>query len=274
MSGDNIAIRVKHVKKTYRQYKTNMQKIRFLLLMRDAGTKDEVLKDVSFDIKKGEKVCILGYQQSGKTTLMRILARVIRPDSGKARIYGEIAPILDVRLGFDGAMTGKDNYIRMSSALGRSEKDIKELEDSVFAFARLSKVKNEPIKTYQKGAATRLGFSIATAKKSDVVLFDSGLAFGTKAWNDACMERLKELISGDTTFVMTASKAKAAAQLCERGIVLHEGRVVFDGALEDAASYFRKNCRQHKTKLDDDVPEEPATEQPAQADTDDEGVEF
>lgn len=244
MSGSKVAIRLTNVKKSYRQYKTNMQKIRFLLLMREAGTKVDVLDDISFEIKKGEKVAIIGGPQSGKSTLMRILAGVIRPDSGKAKIWGSISPILSIRMAFDAAMTGKDNYLLMSSALGRSEEEIKELEDGVFEFAQLEQYKNEVMRTFERGAAGRLGFAIATAVKKDVILYDGSIALGSRQWNDAGLNRLKELIAGDTTFVMAVTRPVDAAALCERGIVLYDGRIVFDGDFGEAAEYYRKNCRQ------------------------------
>ena len=247
MSEDNIAIRARHLKKSYRHYRTNMQKIQFLLLMREAGTKTDVLRDVSFDIKKGEKVGILGNQQSGKSTLMRIMAGVIRPDSGKVRVNGELTSILDLRLGFENALTGKDNYILMSSALGRSDKQIADLEDGVFRFAGLRKVKDDPIRTYKKGASARLGFATAVAAMGDVVLFDGSLSFGSKARNETCIERLKELIRGDTTFVMAVNRINDAAQLCDRGIVLHKGKVVFDGDFQEAAEFLKNNrSAEHK----------------------------
>ncbi len=257
MGKNKIAIRAKRIKKSFRQYKTNMQKIRFLLLMREAGEKAEVLSDVSFEIKKGEKVGIIAHSLAGKSTLMRILAGIIRPDSGKIQVNGEIVPILDYRLGFDNAMSGRDNYIRMSSALGRTTEEIKELEDSVFEFAKLKKVKDEPISSYDKGAATRLGFTIETAKKGDIVLLDGSLAFGSNHWNNACLDRLKDLISGDTTFVMIVNRIPFAAKLCDRGIVLHEGRVAFDGDFKEAAEYFRQNCKLQVPKQDPDEIEEP-----------------
>lgn len=245
MSNNEVVIKAKKICKTYRHYRSNMQKIQFLLLKRDAGIKEEVLKNVSFEIKKGEKVGILGHQQSGKTTLMRIIAGVIRPDSGKIRTTGSITPILDVRLGFEASLTGKDNYVMMSSVLGRSSDEIRDHEASVFEFAQLTEVKDEPTKTYNKGAAGRLGFATATEMGGDIILYDAGFAFGSNAWNAACKERMKELISGDTTFVMSVKKAADAVNLCERGIVLEKGEVVFDGSYDDALAYYKKS---RKTK--------------------------
>ena len=227
-----------------RQYRSNMQKIQFLLFMRDAGTRTEVLKNVSFDIKKGEKVGIIGLSQSGKSTLMRVLAGVIRPDSGKVIVKGGLTPILDIKLGFDNAMTGRDNYIVMSTALGRSPEEIAENEDSVFEYAGLTDVKNEPMKNYEKGAANRLGFATATALKNDIILYDASLSFGGKARSKKNVERMAELISGDTTFVMIVNRVAEAARLCERGIVLQDGGVIFDGPLMEAVEAYKESNRQ------------------------------
>ncbi|MBQ6440333.1 MAG: ATP-binding cassette domain-containing protein [Mogibacterium sp.] len=271
MGKAETAIRVRHVSKSYRQYKTNMQKIGFLLLKRDTGIRTDVLQDISFDIKKGEKVGIIGRQQSGKTTLMRIIAGVIRPDSGKVKISGGLTSILEVRLGFDAAMTGLDNYKVMTTALGWSSEMIKEHEDSVFEFAKLTDEKDETLRSYKKGAPTRLGFAIATEMGNDIYLYDGPLSFGSKIWNKICINRLLKLIDGDTTFVMSVNKLADGAKLCGRGIVIHEGELVFDGPYADAVDYFRKNCRQSSRKKETEaMNEEVEAEQEDLSDSDEE----
>lgn len=248
MSERKVAIKVKNVSKTYRQYKNNMQKIQFLLLKRDVGIKEPVLKKVSFEIMEGEKVGIIGQERSGKSTLMRILGGIIRPDSGKVTVEGSVLPIMDVRLGFDAAMSGKDNYVVMSTALGRSSDVIKAHEDSVFEFAKLTDMKDEQVRNYPKGAPGRLGFATATEIGSDIILYDAGFAFGSNAWNLACRNRMKELISGDVTFVMTVKKVADASELCERGIVLRDGTVAFDGSFKDAVEYYKKTRKKSHGK--------------------------
>lgn len=258
------AIKVRNISKSYIKYRTNMQKIQHLLFNREAGTRIEVLHDVSFDIKKGEKVGIIGRQQSGKSTLMRVLAGIIRPDSGSVQLIGSTTEILDIRLGFDNAMTGRDNYMIMSTALGWDENAIEMHEASVFEFAGLTEEIDEPIRTYKKGCAARLGFATATEIRDDIILFDASLAFGSKSWNRACMNRMKEFISGDTTFVMVVNKISDAAKLCDRGIVIHEGMLVYDGAYTDAIEYFRKNCRQISRKAELEALEEPSADEMAE----------
>lgn len=277
MSKDNIVISARHISKSFRQYKSNFQKIKFLLLMKDAGTRIDVLEDVSFDIKKGEKVGIICRQQSGKTTLMRILGGIIRPDSGKVKTEGGVTSILDFRLGFEPSMTGRDNLMIMGTALGWTPEMIKEHEDWVFRYTGLTDVKNEPLKTYKKGSAARLGFAMATAVRNDIVIFDANLTLGGNAWNAAALKRMQEFITEDMTFVMAANRIATAAKLCERGIVIHEGKVVFDGPFADAVDYFRSNCRSTSQKsktgnleesADEDIMEERLVESEENSDDD------
>ena len=260
MSEEKAAIQVRDISKSYIKYKTNMQKIQNMLLKKEAGTKIEVLHDVSFDIMKGEKVGIIGRQQSGKSTLMRIMAGIVRPDSGEVDTFGSTTAILDTRLGFDNAMTGRDNYMIMSTALGRDADTIKEHEAGVFEFTGLTEEMDEPVRTYKKGSAARLGFATATEIKDDIILFDANLSFGTKTWNKVCMNRMMEFIAGDTTFVMVVNKISDAAKLCTRGIVIHDGCLVFDGAFADAIDYFRANCKQISRKPEFEALEEPPAE--------------
>jgi len=246
MSKKKVVIRVKNVSKTFRDYKSNMQKIRYLLFWRDAGTKIDVLEDISFDIKKGEKVGIIGRPQSGKSTLMRILAGIVRPDSGKVRIDGSASAVLDIRLGLDSNLTVEHNYRLMSMYLGRSSKTIDEHEEAVLKFAELSDVRKEQLRNCKKGSATKLGFATATEIGDEILLLDSDISFGSKEWNKVCMERMKELVTEDTTYVMIVNKVADASELCERGIVIHDGRLVYDGPFDEAVDYYKKNCRYSK----------------------------
>jgi len=271
MSKNKVAIRAKNISKTYRSYKNNMQKIRFLLFWIDAGTKRDVLKDISFDIKRGEKVGIIGKPQSGKSTLMRILAGIIRPDSGKLRTEGGIASILDIRLGLDASMSVRDNYKLMSTYLGRSAATIAEHEESVLEFAGLSGAKNEALRDCKKGAATKLGFAVATEIGDDIILLDSDISFGNKDWNKACMARIKELVKDETTLVMTVNRVADAAELCNRGIVIHEGSLVFDGPYDEAIKYYKKNCRYTKHNTEEEAPEDHHEEAAGEAEGDDHG---
>lgn len=273
MSKKKTAIKVTNISKTYRQYKSNMQKIQYLLFWRDAGTKSDVLKDISFDIKKGEKVGIIGRPQSGKSTLMRIIAGIIRPDSGKVRTDGGLTAILDIRLGLDANLSVKDNYILMSNYLGRPAEAIAEHEDAVIGFAELSEEKSTLLRDCKKGSATKLGFATATEFGNDIILLDSDISFGSKQWNKACMARMKELVTDDTTLVMIVHKVADAAELCERGIVIHEGTLAFDGAFDEAIDYYKKNCRGTRKPEKDDIPYERTEESRSgnEAENDDNG---
>lgn len=237
-----VAISVSSVSKSFRQYKSNMQKVQYLLFRKDTAIQKDVLNDISFEIKKGEKVGIIGRQLSGKSTLLKIIAGIIRPDSGKVKTKGSMKAILDIRAGFDGALTGRDNYVNLATILGWTPEEIKAREDEIFEFSGLTHVKDDSARTYKRGSLGLLGFTVNTATGADIIIYDGSFGFGIKYISDACEERLRNLVSSeDVTFVMTG-RINDEMKFCERGIVLHESRIVFDGPFKEALRYFRLNC--------------------------------
>lgn len=239
-----VIIRAENIEKNYRVYKTNWQKIKSLLLGRDAGRKRNALRGVSFEIQKGESVGIIGLPLSGRTTLMKVLCGIIEPDSGTVEIDGQVTPVLDHRMGFLTVMSGFDNYRIRCRLLGWTKEEIDGHEDAVFEFAGLSKERDLSMRQYKKGRARRLGFAISTEISPDILIYDETFSFGAKAFADKAARRLKKLTAGDdTTLVMTVTERKYAAMLCERGIVLHKGKVVYDGPFADALGYYDANIK-------------------------------
>ena len=238
------AIKVSGLKKSYRYYKSNMQKIQNLLFGIDAGEKTEVLKGVSFEIKKGERVGIISTPMSGRSTLMQILAGVLEPDSGTVELNGRLTAILDHKLGFEGAMSGRVNYEVRCRLMGWTGEMIKEHAESVFERADIADVIDEPMKIYRRGSANRLGFAIATEFTPEIMLYDETFSFGGKKYISKSVSRLNKITKGeDTTFLIIINDLKRGAKLCERGIVLHKGKVVFDGSYEEAALYYNENLK-------------------------------
>lgn len=232
-------IRVEHVRKTYRSYKNNFQRVKHMLILSSAGEKNRVLTDVSFEIKKGEKVTIFTPSGGGKSTLLRILADIIKPEAGTVEVKGEPKLILDYRAGFDVNLTGLQNYRIRSKIEGWSDETIKAREKEIFKLAGLSHEKETRLKYYPRGGASRLGFAILTAETGDIILMDERISFGSTTINDRYTERFSELISPETTLVMAGNDFKTNLLLCERGIVIHEGKVVFDGPIEEALEYHK-----------------------------------
>ncbi len=241
MSND-IVIRTEHLNKSFRYYRSNRQKIRNLLLGRDSGELIKVLNDVSFEIRKGEKVAIFGIKRSGKTTLMRILSGIIEQDSGIVEVNGEVTSVLSLRLGFQKTMNGRDNYVMRGKIMGWTNEQIKENEQEVFEYAELTGYRDELFKTYPAGGPGRLGFAMSTIYTTGIYLFDDRFTLGEKRHVLRGIRRLRELIAGDDiTFVMTAVNATVAKRLCERGLVMYDGTIVFDGPLEEAYAFYKDN---------------------------------
>lgn len=237
-------IKASNIKKDYRHFRSNHQKMQNILFGKNTGEIIPVLEDVSLEVERGDKVGIFGAQGSGKSTLMRILGGIVTPDEGSVKTNGEIRTLFNYRLGFIRTMSGRDNYEARCMIEGWSKEVIEEKEEEIFKFARLEQEKEEPISSYLAGAANRLGFAISTVNKPEILLFDEGFSFGGKKQAARCVKRLKELIEGDdTTFVMTVKDADTAGTLCKKGVVLYEGKSVFSGSFAEAREYFENYCK-------------------------------
>ena len=246
----DTAISVKHLKKNYRYYKSNHQKIQSLLFGRDSGDVIKVLKTVSFEIKKGEKVALFGTNLSGKTTLMRIIAGIVEPDEGSVKTDGKITAVFDHRLGFQKTMSGIDNYKIRCKLIGWSDEKIKEKKEEVFKYAGIKPEDAEnPLGTYSVGCPSRLGFAISTVDKPEIMLFDDRFSFGGKSQTIRAVQRLKKITAGENvTLLLTVRSEYVAKSLCQRGLVLHRGKIVFDGDTIEAYEYYVNNCRSNTGK--------------------------
>ena len=237
-------IRADGLTKAYTRYKNNRQKISSLLFGRETGHRRKALTGVSLEVRRGEKIGVIGMPLSGRTTLMKILCGVIEPDSGTVEVSGRVTPVLDYTAGFHTAMSGLDNYRLRCRLLGWSDEEAAEHEDAVFGFAGIPGSKKLPMRQYKKGRARRLGFAVSTEMKPDILIFDETFNFGAKTFSDKAARRLKKLVDGgDTTFIMTVTERTYASKLCERGIVLNKGRVAFDGPFAEALEYYDSNVK-------------------------------
>ena len=241
---DNIAISVKDLKKSYRYYKSTHQKLWHELFGRNTGEVIDVLDGVSFDIHEGEKVVLLGGIGSGRTSIMRILAGIYKPDGGSIWLKSKPSTIFDNRAGLSVASTGTDNYYIRAGLMGWTKEQAKALEDEVFEFAELKDIKDNLMKTYPTGSMARLGFTMSTAMKTQIILYDELFNLGGRNFVLKGIDRLKNLVEGDdVTLLMTAPSYPIVKEICTRGIVLYEGKICFDGTVDEAINYYRTNCK-------------------------------
>jgi ABC-type polysaccharide/polyol phosphate transport system ATPase subunit len=240
---DEIIISLKHVSKKYKYFKNNRQRINSVLLGMNTGHEIEVLKDVTFDICKGEKVGIIGKLGSGRSTTMRIIAGVLAADGGEVIVNKEPFTIFEHKLGFDAGLSIRDNILMRGTLMGWSKAEIKEKEHEIAEFSDTLDGIDRPLKTFPAGTANRLGFTMETMEVHDLVLFDENFVAGGAKYLSKTIKRFISTIGEETTLLMNTSNLEIAQKLCTRGLVLDEGVICFSGPFDEAVTYYRTNCR-------------------------------
>ena len=249
---NETVIRLNKVSKEYRIYQSNKEVIAHELFGMDAGTPQFALDEVSFDVKKGENVALIGGGRSGKTSLIRILAGIVKPTSGSLEVEGKVASTITFGVGFDMEMTGRENIYIKGMLLGWPKEKIKAEESAIIEFSELEKVIDYKMKTYSPAEVGRLGLTMFTATEADIYVFDCPFVVGDKAKREKCMARLKELSDDpEKTIVLVNNFLPFGYQLCQRGIVLDGGKVVFDGKVRPAVKFFKDSVG-HSEEDDED----------------------
>lgn len=198
------------------------------------------LKDVSFDIKQGEVVGIIGHNGAGKSTLCKTLTKIIKPDRGTLALQGETTALLNYGTGFNEQLSGADNIYLNGMLLGipraRVERDFSE----IVRFAELEKAIDKPIKQYSSGMRARLGFSIAAALQPDIFIIDEALSTGDMAFQQKASEKIQDMMENAKAVIIVTHSMRFVEQVCTRAIWLEKGRVRFDGDPEEAVELYKK----------------------------------
>lgn len=250
---NKVAIRVQGLGKQYRlgtlqtTYKTFrealMEALRVsfrwrregLPVPRDGGDKPGrtfwALKDVSFEVKQGEVLGIIGRNGAGKSTLLKILSRITEPTEGKGEIYGRIGSLLEVGTGFHPELTGRENIFLSGAILGMKRDEIKRKFDEIVAFAEVEKFIDTPVKHYSSGMYLRLAFAVAAHLEPEILLVDEVLAVGDASFQKKCLNKMEDIGQGGRTVLFVSHNIGAIQTLCHRAILLDEGRIIQDGEL-------------------------------------------
>ena len=184
------------------------------------------LKDVSFEVKKGESWGIVGTNGSGKSTLLKLICGILKPYKGTVNTCGSIAPLIELGAGFDGELTARENIYLNGAVLGYDEKFMGEHFDEIVAFSELQNFVDMPIKNFSSGMAARLGFAIATIVKPDILICDEVLAVGDHAFQRKCEERMQEMRSGGTTLLFVSHSMQTVKEICQNCLWLNKGEVM------------------------------------------------
>ncbi|MFD0691527.1 ABC transporter ATP-binding protein [Actinomadura fibrosa] len=199
------------------------------------------LDDVSLTLHQGETVALMGLNGSGKSTLLKLISGVMRPDSGSVLVRGRIAGLIDVGAGLHPELTGRENVHLNGAILGMSQKEIARRFDEIVEFSGVERFLDDQVKFYSSGMFMRLAFSIAAHTEPDVFLIDEVLAVGDPPFREKCIGRIRELRGEGRTMVVVAHDIQMLTGLCDRGITMRQGRVIFDGPTAEAGRLVRED---------------------------------
>ena len=197
------------------------------------------LKDESLTIKQGETVALLGFNGSGKSTLLKHISGVMLPDEGMVLTRGRVAGLIEVGAGFHHDLTGRDNVYLNGAILGMDEAQIKERFDDIVAFSEIGQFIDTEVKFYSSGMYLRLAFSVAVHTDPEVFLVDEILAVGDEPFQRKCLEKIHDLAAQGKTLVVVSHDLDLVSRVCDRGVVLEHGRVIFDGPIAEAVAVQR-----------------------------------
>jgi ABC-2 type transport system ATP-binding protein len=196
------------------------------------------LDNVGFSVNEGESVGLLGLNGSGKSTLLKLMAGVMVPDAGEIWARGRVAGLIEVGAGMIKDISGRENVYLNAAILGMTEREIRKKFDEIIAFSEIEEFIDQPVRHYSSGQYMRLAFSIAVHTDCDIFLIDEVLAVGDQPFKRKCIAKIRELRGEGRTMVFVSHNAKQVVSLCERGLVLKKGSLVFDGPSEEAVSFL------------------------------------
>ena len=196
------------------------------------------LKDVSFEVNKGEVIGIIGRNWSGKSTLLKIISGLFRPSEGKISVKGRIVPMLELGSGFDPELTGRENVFLNGAILGYTEAFLKEQFDDILEFSELGDFIDMPLKTYSSGMMMRLAFSVATIVQPEILIVDEILAVGDEAFQRKSRAKMLELMGGGTTVLYVSHSLDQIRELCNRVVWLDHGKVVMQGEAAEVCDAY------------------------------------
>lgn len=258
----DVALRMEHVYKKFRKGET-YNSLRDLLpaltgkmfrvqeLNADDKREFWALQDISFEVKHGEALGIIGRNGAGKSTALKILSRIMKPTKGRMIVNGRLSALIEITAGFHPDLTGRENIFLHGTILGMTRREIQSKLDQIIAFSGIEEFIDTPVKRYSSGMYARLGFSVAAHVDPEVMIVDEVLSVGDFVFQQRCMDRIHSIIKGGTTVLFVSHNLKAVTEICQRSMLLEHGKVL---AIDETDVVARKYLN-HGSKVDD-KPEE------------------
>ena len=229
--------------KTFRIYHQRSSTLKQAILRRGSDVYDEfwALRDVSFDVPAGTTFGLVGANGAGKSTMLKVLSRILVPDKGAVRAEGRVSALLELGSGFHPELSGRENIFLNGTILGMTHAEVTRRFDSIVEFSGLEHAIDNAVKTYSSGMQARLGFAVAVAIEPDILIVDEVLAVGDEQFQRRCLERMDELRSGGRTAIFVSHSLGQVQQICDRAVWLDKGVVAADGDTEDVISAYLRS---------------------------------
>lgn len=237
-------IEFKNVTKIYKLFKNDKKRFVSLFFKNIKVKEKRAVDNVSFKINKGEAVAIFGKNGAGKSTILKMITGVTFPTEGNVTVNGRVSALLELTSGFDQEFTGRENIYLKGQILGLKNKEIKELEQIIIDFAELEEYIDQPVRTYSSGMKARLGFSINVNIKPEILIVDEALSVGDESFKKKCIKKIKEIIlKENVTLLFVTHSTSVAKEFCSRGIVMKQGKIIYDGEIKNAIDNYNKTIK-------------------------------
>ncbi|MBP3324500.1 MAG: ABC transporter ATP-binding protein [Clostridia bacterium] len=198
------------------------------------------LDDVSFNVKKGEVLGLIGHNGAGKSTILKVISGILEPNAGKVEIRGNVVPMLELGSGFDMEMTGRENIFLNGAILGYSEEFLNSKYDEIVAFSEIEQFINVPLRNYSSGMIARLAFSIATVVEPEILIVDEVLAVGDANFQEKSKRRMMELMGGGTTVLFVSHGLDQIREMCDHVVWLDHGKVKMYGETKEVCDAYER----------------------------------
>lgn len=247
MGKKQIAVRVDHVGVRFNlssQKVDNLKEYFIKFVKKEILYKEFwALKDISFELEKGDRLGILGLNGAGKSTLLKVLAGVLKPTEGRYKIKGKVVPLLELGAGFEKEYTGAENIYLYGTVLGYPKEFIREKYNEIVAFSELGDFINVPIKNYSSGMKSRLGFSIATIVEPEVLILDEVLAVGDAKFRKKCEKKIQDMFDKGITVLFVSHSLPQVQRICNKAILLEHGRIIEKGDIDKVSEVYLEKTK-------------------------------
>jgi len=239
IKNDEIAVRFTNVTKEYKLFKSDKARFKALFSSKVKYKKKIAVNKLSFELKKGEGLALIGRNGAGKSTILKMITGVAFPTEGEIYVDGKISALLELSSGFDVEASGVENIRLKCSLMGMTDEEIEKVMQDIIEFADIDEYIDQPLRSYSSGMKARLGFAISVNSKPDILIVDEALSVGDKEFRKKCTKKVQEIMSdANVTLLFVTHSLQTAQDFCQRGIVLEKGKKTFEGDIEEAIEFY------------------------------------